>query len=60
MVAELNAAAVAAMADPAVAARMKEFSAEIVASTPEALSEHVKAEIAKWTPVVEEAGISME
>lgn len=60
VVAELNAAAVAAMADPAVAARMKEFSAEIVASTPEALSEHVKAEIAKWTPVVEEAGISME
>lgn len=60
VVAELNATAVAAMADPAVAARMKEFSAEIVASTPEALSEHVKAEIAKWTPVVEEAGISME
>lgn len=60
VVAELNAAAVAAMADPAVAQRMKEFSAEIVASTPEALSEHVKAEIAKWTPVVEEAGISME
>lgn len=60
VVAELNAAAAAAMADPAVAARMKEFSAEIVASTPEALSEHVKAEIAKWTPVVEEAGISME
>lgn len=60
VVAELNAAAAAAMADPAVAARMKEFSAEIVASTPEALSEHVKAEIAKWTPVVEEAGITME
>lgn len=59
-VAALNAAAVAAMADPAVAARMKEFSAEIVASTPEALSEHVRAEIAKWTPVVEEAGITME
>ncbi len=60
VVAELNAAAAAAMADPAVAARMKEFSAEIVASSPEALSEHVKAEIAKWTPVVEEAGITME
>lgn len=60
VVAELNAAAAAAMADPAVAARMKEFSAEIVASTPEALSEHVRAEIAKWTPMVEEAGITME
>ena len=60
VVAELNAAAAAAMADPAVAGRMKEFSAEIVASTPEALSEHVKAEIAKWTPVVEEAGITLE
>lgn len=57
VVARLNAAAVAAMADPAVAARMEEFSATIVASTPEELAAHVTAEAAKWAPIVAEAGI---
>jgi tripartite-type tricarboxylate transporter receptor subunit TctC len=56
----LNAAAVAAMADPGVVERMQEFSAEIVASTPEALAEHVAAEAAKWGPVVEAANIRVE
>jgi tripartite-type tricarboxylate transporter receptor subunit TctC len=56
----LNAAAVAAMADPTVVERMKEFSAQIVASSPEELAAHVQAEIAKWTPVVEAAGVRVE
>lgn len=56
----LNAAAVKAMADPGVAERMKEFSATIVASTPEELGAHVKAEIAKWTPVVKDANVQMD
>lgn len=56
----LNKAALAAMADPAVVERMKEFSASIVASTPEALAEHVKAEMAKWEPVVKEANVSLD
>lgn len=60
VVAALNKAAVTAMADPAVAERMKEFSASIVASTPEALAEHVKAEMAKWEPVVREANVSLD
>jgi tripartite-type tricarboxylate transporter receptor subunit TctC len=60
VVARLNAAAVAAMADPAVAARMKEFSAEIVASDPATLAAHVQAEMAKWTPVVEQANVQMD
>lgn len=53
-------AAKAAMADPAVAARMAEFSAEIVASGPEELGEHVKAEMAKWEPVVVDANVSLD
>lgn len=57
IVATLNAAARAALADPAVAARMEEFSAQIVGSTPEELSAHVQAEMAKWKPVVEGADI---
>ncbi|MFD1745214.1 Bug family tripartite tricarboxylate transporter substrate binding protein [Rhizobium helianthi] len=56
----LNAAAKAALASPAVAERMKEFSATIVASTPEALGEHVKAELAKWQPVVKSANVSLD
>lgn len=56
----LHAAAKAAMDDPAVAARMAEFSATIVAGTPEALAEHVKAEMAKWEPVVAGAKVSLD
>ncbi|REF72074.1 Bug family tripartite tricarboxylate transporter substrate binding protein [Paracoccus versutus] len=56
----LNKAALAAMADPAVAERMKEFSATIVASSPEELAEHVKAEMAKWEPVVRDANVSLD
>ena len=60
VVATLYAAAVAAMADPAVAGRMADFSATIVASTPEALAEHVSVEMAKWAPIVTGAGVSMD
>lgn len=56
----LNAAALKAMADPGVAERMKEFSATIVASTPDELATHVKEEIAKWTPVVKDANVQMD
>ena len=56
----LDAAAVKALADPTVVEKMKGFSAKVTASTPEALADHVKAEIAKWTPVVKEAGIQAD
>ncbi|MDQ1899864.1 tripartite tricarboxylate transporter substrate binding protein [Paracoccus sp. WLY502] len=56
----LAAAAKTTMADPAVADRMAEFSATIVASTPDELAEHVKAEMAKWEPVVRDANVSMD
>lgn len=56
----LNAAAVAAMADPEVVARLEEFSATVVASTPDELSAHVAAEVERWTPIVEEAGLLAE
>lgn len=59
-IAALNKAAVEAMADPAVAARMGEFSASVVASTPEGLAEHVKSEMAKWEPVVRDANVSLD
>ncbi|HEX8416748.1 MAG TPA: tripartite tricarboxylate transporter substrate binding protein [Methylobacterium sp.] len=60
IVAKLNAAALKAMADPTLIERMKAFSAIVVGSTPEALADHVKAEMAKWAPVVKEAGVTTE
>lgn len=60
VVAKLNEAANAALKDPAVIARMKDFSATIVGSTPAELGKHVTAELAKWTPVVKSANIQMD
>ncbi len=60
VVARLNISANKALGDPAVAERMKEFSATVVGSTPEELGAHVKAELAKWKPVVDGAHIQME
>ena len=60
VVARLNEAANKALKDPAVVERMKEFSATIVGSTPEELEAHVKAELAKWTPVVRDANVQMD
>ncbi|GEM_PF-5984478 len=39
---------------------MAEFSAKIVASSPEELKTHVAAEIAKWEPVVKNANVQMD
>lgn len=60
VVAKLNEAANKAMEDPTVKERMKEFSATIVGSTPEELAAHVRAEIAKWTPVVKDANVQID
>lgn len=56
----LNASAKKALADPAVAEKMKGFSATIIASTPEELGAHVTAELAKWTPVVKDANVQLD
>jgi tripartite-type tricarboxylate transporter receptor subunit TctC len=56
----LNAAAKKALADPAVSARMADFSAKIVGSTPDELKTHVATEIAKWEPVVTNANVQMD
>lgn len=56
----LNAAAKKALADPSVAARMADFSAKIVGSTPDELKTHVSQEIAKWAPVVKNANVQID
>jgi len=63
VIARLNAALVAALADPAIRARMADLGQEIfprAQQTPEALAQLQKAEIEKWWPVIRAAGIRAE
>jgi tripartite-type tricarboxylate transporter receptor subunit TctC len=60
VIAKLNAALKAAMADPQVKQRLADLSSEIPSAdkmTPEGLKTHLAAEIAKWGPVIKKAGI---
>ena len=56
----LNAAANAAVADPDVQAKLKDVGAVPKGSTPEELADHVKAELAKWAPVVKASGAQID
>ena len=62
-IAKLDAAAVDALADPTVRARLAQIGQDIVPreqQTPEALGAHHKAEIEKWWPIIKAAGIKAE
>ena len=62
-IAKLTAAAVDALADPAVRMRLAQAGQDIVPreqQTPEALAAHHKAEIEKWWPIIKAAGIKAE
>ncbi|WP_172122368.1 MULTISPECIES: tripartite tricarboxylate transporter substrate binding protein [unclassified Devosia] len=60
VIAKLNEAAVAAVKDPAVTARLAEVGAVVVGSTPEELGEYVQAEVQRWAPVIAEAGVKIQ
>ena len=63
VIAKLNAAAVAALADPTVQSRLVEIGQEIFPrerQTPEALRALVKADAEKWWPIIKEFGIKGE
>lgn len=60
VITKLNAAALAALADPEVAARLKELSITSVGSTPEELAAHIQAELAKWAPIVVASGAQLD
>ena len=63
IVGRLNAAAVEALADPAVRSRFVALGLEIFPrerQTPEALGALVKADVEKWWPIIKESGIKAE
>ena len=60
---QLNAAAVEALADPAVRSRLADLGFEIFSreqQTPEALAAMQRADAAKWWPIIKELGIKRE
>jgi len=63
VIAKLNAAVAAALADPTVQSRLVELGMEIFPreqQTPEALAAMVKADAEKWWPIIKELGIKAE
>jgi tripartite-type tricarboxylate transporter receptor subunit TctC len=63
VIARLNSAAVAALADKTVRARLADLGQEIYPrdhQTPEALAVYQKAEIEKWWPIIKAANIKGE
>lgn len=63
VIAKLNTAVVAALADPAVRQRLSQIGQDIPPrdrQTPEALHNFQKSEIEKWWPIIKEAGIKID
>lgn len=57
---KLHAEVVAAVADPAVRARLIEFGAEPVTMTPDELGRYIAAEVVKWRDIITKAGIKLD
>jgi tripartite-type tricarboxylate transporter receptor subunit TctC len=63
IIAKLNAAAVKALEDPNIRAKLTELSNEVFPKerlTPEALGAYHRAEIAKWWPIIKAADIKVQ
>lgn len=59
IVRKLNADTVAALADAAIKRKLEDMGVVVVASTPAKLAETVRADMAKWEPIIREGGISI-
>jgi tripartite-type tricarboxylate transporter receptor subunit TctC len=60
VVARLHADTIAILAEPAIQKRMQDFGSIPVGSTPEELAKYLRAEIAKWGPVIRDANIRLD
>jgi tripartite-type tricarboxylate transporter receptor subunit TctC len=57
---KLNTEIVAALHTPDAKARLRAEGVEAVGSTPQRLAELLKTELARWAPLVKEAGAKAE
>ena len=57
---KMHADTVKALADPATRSRLEQLGVGLIGSTPEELKAHLAAEMAKWSVIIEEAGIKVE
>jgi tripartite-type tricarboxylate transporter receptor subunit TctC len=53
---ELN----AALKSPAMIARLRELSYEPIGGTPEEAAARIKADVARWTKIIRDAGITAQ
>ena len=60
VIAVLNDASNKATSDPQVKQKLADLSAMAAGGTPEQLDAHIKAELAKWGPIVKAAGVSLD
>ncbi len=57
LVAKLNTEVRAILADPAVIERLRKLGADLTPTTPEGFKARVESDVAKWTKVINDAGI---
>src|SRR5262245_22245092 len=60
IVRKIHADTAAILAEPAIKARLEQVGVEVVASTPQALGERLKAETEQWGPIIKAAGITTQ
>jgi tripartite-type tricarboxylate transporter receptor subunit TctC len=60
IVRKMNADVVAVLRDPAVKKRVEDLGVGVVASSPEEMGALLRADIAKWEPIIKSAGIKAE
>ena len=57
---KMQADTVKAVMEPETKARLEQLGVTVIASTPEELKAMLAAEMAKWSVIIEEAGIKVE
>jgi tripartite-type tricarboxylate transporter receptor subunit TctC len=60
IIATLNRALVAALADPGVKMSLTDFGVDIIGGTPEELAAYIKSEIPKWTAIIKASGAKLD
>jgi len=59
IVRRMHADTAAALAEPSIKGRLEQLGLVVVGSTPEDLGAHLKAEMAKWGPLIKGAGLKV-